>query len=118
ILAVIGIYGVVAFAVTQRTKEMGIRIALGAKKKDIYRVILMTSGRPVAVGLLIGLAFTVATFSAMGPLLQSTSITLNIQDSLAYAISAILLVAAALAALLVPARRATRVDPLAALREE
>jgi predicted permease len=118
ILAVIGIYGVVAFAVTQRTKEMGIRIALGAKKKDIYRVILMTSGRPVAVGLLIGLAFTVATFSAMGPLLRSTSITVNIQDSLAYAISAILLVAAALAALLVPARRATRVDPMAALREE
>src|SRR5262249_49649631 len=69
LLAVIGIYGVVAFAVSQRAKEIGIRIALGAQKKDIYRAVLGSSGRPVAAGVLIGLVVTVATFSAVAPLL-------------------------------------------------
>jgi ABC-type antimicrobial peptide transport system permease subunit len=66
ILAVTGIYGVVAFAVSQRTKEMGIRIVLGARKKDIYHAALGVSGRPVAIGLLIGLVINTARIYLFG----------------------------------------------------
>jgi putative ABC transport system permease protein len=118
ILAVIGIYGVVAFAVSQRTKEVGIRIALGAQKKDIYRAVLGASGRPVAIGLLIGLVLTVSLFSTLAPLLGGAQFSVNVRDPISYAMTAILLGGVALAAMLVPARRATRVDPMIALREE
>lgn len=117
-LAVIGIYGVVAFAVSQRTKEMGIRIALGAQKQDIYRAVLGSNGRPIVIGLLIGLAVTVATFSAVAPLLRDVEFTVNVRDPISYALTAILLAGIALAAMLGPARRATQVDPLVALRVE
>ncbi len=118
VLALIGIYGVVAFAVSQRTKEMGIRLALGAQKKDIYRAVLGSSGRPIAIGLLIGLAFTVATFSAVAPLLRNAQFTFNVREPLSYALTAILLAGVALSAMLIPARRATKVDPMVALRCE
>jgi predicted permease len=118
ILAVIGIYGVVAFAVSRRTKEMGIRIALGAGSKDIYRAVLGASGRPIAIGLLIGLAISAATWSAVAPLLRDTEFTFNVLDPIIYAMTAILLFSAALAAMLGPARRATRVDPMMVLRDE
>jgi predicted permease len=118
ILAVIGIYGVVAFAVSRRTKEMGIRIALGASSKDIYRAVLWASGRPIAIGLSIGLAISVATWSAVAPLLRNEEFIVNVLDPIIYAMTAILLVGAALAAMLGPARRATRVDPMMALRDE
>jgi ABC-type antimicrobial peptide transport system permease subunit len=118
LLAVIGIYGVVAFAVSRRTKEMGIRIALGASSKDIYRAVLGASGRPIAIGLLIGLAISVATWSAVAPLLRDAEFIVNVLDPIIYAMTAILLVGAALAAMLGPARRATRVDPMMALRDE
>jgi putative ABC transport system permease protein len=117
-LAVIGIYGVVAFAVSQRTKEMGIRLALGAEKKDIYHAILGTSGRPVAIGLLFGLAITVVTWAAMAPLLRNQEFSFNAAEPFAYAVTAVLLAGVALAAMLIPARRATKVDPMVALREE
>lgn len=121
ILAVVGIYGMVAFAVTQRNKELGIRIALGAGKKDIYRAVLSSSVRPVAVGLLMGLALTLGVTVAAARVFQTGpfgEFTLYIQDPITYASAAILLAVAALSAMLVPARRATRVDPLLALREE
>jgi putative ABC transport system permease protein len=118
ILAVIGIYGVVSFAVTQRTKELGIRIALGARPTDIYRAVFWSSGRPVAVGLLIGLALTVAVSSAAAPLLRNIEFVVNVHDPAIYAVIAILLAGVALAAMLGPARRATRVDPMMALRDE
>ena len=117
-LAVIGIYGVVAFAVSQRTKEIGIRIALGAQKKNIYHAVLRSSGRPIIIGLLIGLALTVAIWSAIAQLSQNSEYTFNVRDPMNYALTAILLVGVALSAMLVPARRATRVDPMMALREE
>ena len=119
ILAIIGIYGVVAFAVTQRNKELGIRIALGAGKKDIYRTVLSSGMRPVIVGLLIGLVITLVTTSTFADVFRNGSFrefTLYINDPITYAIAAILLAAAALSAMLVPARRATRVDPMAVLR--
>jgi putative ABC transport system permease protein len=112
---------VVAFAVTQRNKELGIRIALGAGKKDIYRAVLGFSMRPVTVGLLIGLVITLGSISAVAQLFQDGSFqefSLYIYDPITYAVAAILLAAAALSAMLVPARRATRVDPMAALRCE
>src|SRR5215510_13799767 len=118
LLAVIGIYGVVAFAVSRRTKEMGIRLALGAEKKDIYRAVLGTSGRPVALGLLIGLVAAVTLFSTLTPLLGGKEFTVIVRDPVSYAITAILLAGAALSAMLIPARRATRIDPMMVLRDE
>jgi len=117
-LAVIGVYGVVAFAVNRRAKEMGIRIALGASSKDIYRAVLGSSGRPIAIGLLIGLAMTATAWSALAPLLRNEEFTVNVLDPTIYAVTAILLVGAALAAMLVPAWHATRVDPMMVLRDE
>ena len=117
-LALIGIYGVVAFAVSQRTKEMGIRLALGAQKRDIYQAILGTSGRPVGIGLLLGLVITVATWSVMAPLLRNQEFSFNSGEPISYAVTAVLLASVAVAAMLIPARRATRVDPMVALREE
>jgi predicted permease len=118
LLAVMGIYGVVAFAVSRRTKELGIRIAFGAQKKDIYRAVLGSSGRPVVIGLLIGLALTVVAFSAVAPLTRTAVFTLNAQNPISYALTAMLLAGAAISAMLIPARRATKVDPLVALRYE
>jgi ABC-type antimicrobial peptide transport system permease subunit len=118
ILAVLGIYGVVSFVVAQRTKEMGVRIALGAKGRDIYRAVLGSSMRPVVVGLLIGLAITLGATSAAAKAFGAQPITLDFKDPLAYAMTAGLLAAAALVAMLIPARRATRVDPMMALRDE
>jgi predicted permease len=117
-LALIGIYGVVAFAVNRRAKEIGIRLALGAHSLDIYCALLRSSGRPVVVGMLIGLALTVAAFSALAPLVQNEEIMVNIWDPFTFTVSAVSLAAAALAAILGPARRATKIDPLAALRQE
>jgi len=118
LLAAIGIYGVVAFAVAQRAKEIGIRIALGAGKRDIYSVVLKYSARPVVAGILIGVALTLATTMAAAEVLRRGSFALNIHDPIAYASAVILLAAVALAAALWPARRATQVDPMIALREE
>jgi ABC-type antimicrobial peptide transport system permease subunit len=117
-LAVLGIYGVVSFAVSQRTKEVGIRLALGAQKKDIYQAILGTSGRPVGIGLLIGLATTVAAWSAITPLMRSQEFTFNAEEPIGYAVTAVLLAGVSLTAMLIPARRATKVDPMVVLRYE
>jgi ABC-type antimicrobial peptide transport system permease subunit len=118
ILAVIGIYGIVSFAVAQRTREIGIRIALGAEKTHIYSAIIGSSGRPVALGLLIGLGLTVVAASALSQVIRNGPVGVNIHDPINYAITAILLAAVALAAMLVPARRATKADPMIALRCE
>jgi len=117
-LAVLGIYGVVAFAVAQRTTEMGIRLSLGANKRDIYRAIIRGNVRPVALGLLVGLALTVVTISAAAQVLRNQPFSLDVQNPLIYGVTAMLLAGVALAAMLVPARRATRVDPIQALRCE
>jgi ABC-type antimicrobial peptide transport system permease subunit len=104
--------------VSQRTKEMGIRIALGAQSNDIFRAVLGSSGRHVIIGLLIGLAITVATWLAVIPLLRNVEFAVNVLDPINYAMTAILLAGVALAAMLIPARRATRVDPVTVLRDE
>ena len=99
-------------------KEMGVRIALGAKGRDIYRAVLGSSMRPVVVGLLIGQVIALGAASAAAKAFGARQITLDFQGPLVYAMTAILLAAAALFAMLIPARRATRVDPMMALREE
>jgi putative ABC transport system permease protein len=118
-LAAIGIYGVVSFSVSQRTKELGIRLALGAHRQDIYGAVLKTGARPIVMGLLIGLLLAWAMASALArSILQNAPIKLAPLDPLTFAGAAALLAGVALAAMIGPARRATRVDPMLALREE
>ncbi len=118
VLAVLGIYGVVSSAVTQRTKELGIRIALGAGKKDIYSTIIRENVWPIVAGLVIGLTVTLATVSAAAQVLRSQPFPLNVQDPVIYPIIALLLATVALAAMIIPARRATRLNPMEVLRCE
>jgi predicted permease len=118
ILAVASIYGVVAFAVNRRAREMGIRLALGARSPDIYRAVLGSSGRPVVLGLLVGLALSIAVFSAIAPLARSAEIAINVWDPFNYVAAAVALTSSALAAMLAPARRATKIDPMSTLRRE
>jgi hypothetical protein len=89
-----------------------------AQKRDIYKAILGTSGRPVGIGLLLGLAITVATWSVMAPLLRDQEFSFNAAEPFAYVVTAALLACVAVTAMLIPARRATMVDPMVALREE
>jgi putative ABC transport system permease protein len=112
LLAVVGIYGVVSYSVTQRTRELGVRMALGAEAADTLRLVLSRSLRLVAIGTACGLAASVAVTRVMGGLLYDVSPL----DPTVFVGVSVLLAAAGLVASLVPARRATRVDPIVALR--
>ncbi len=114
ILAVIGIYGVIAYAVAQRTPELGIRVALGATKADILRLVIGNGLILTVAGILTGLAGSVALTRLMTTVLYETSAT----DPLTFAASAILFTGAAALASYLPARRAARIDPTDALRGE
>jgi predicted permease len=115
VLASVGMYGVISYSVTQRTQEFGIRMALGAQRRDIFKMVLGQGGRLAGLGVLIGLLTALLTTQLMSGYLFGVSAT----DPFVYgaAVSA-LLVSVALLACYVPARRATRVDPMIALREE
>jgi predicted permease len=114
ILAVVGVYGVVSFAASQRTREMGIRIALGASSRDILQLVWLQGVRLVLAGVTIGTAAAWALTRAMTHLLAEISAS----DPATYITVAILLAAVALLACYIPARRAMRVDPMIALRYE
>ena len=114
VLASIGLYGVMALGVTQRTRELGIRLALGAQPSMVLRLILGQSAKLVGAGLALGLA---AAFAA-GQLLSSIVYGVTAVDPGVLAAVAALLGAVALLASYMPARRAMRINPLAALREE
>ncbi len=114
ILAAIGIYGVMAYTVALRTQEIGIRMALGAQQKDVLRLVLGQGARIAFFGVAIGLAVA----AALARLLSSLLFSVSASDPLTFAAVAVLLVAVALLACYIPARRALRVDPIIALRYE
>lgn len=114
LLAVSGVYGTVAFSMGQRTREIGIRTALGATKGRILRSVLVSGARQTAIGLLVGLLLALPVAFTFRLLLRSSSVL----DWSTYAIAGLVLTAAALSAYYIPARRAMRVDPIVALRYE
>jgi predicted permease len=113
-LAAVGLYGVMSYAVTQRTHEIGIRMALGAQRSDVFRLLLGQGMLLTAIGLAAGLAgaWWLTRF------IEAQLFHVSATDPLAFALLPVLLAAVALLAALVPARRATRVDPVIALRYE
>ena len=114
VLAIIGLYSVMTYAVSQRTREIGIRMALGAQVRDMLRLIVSQGMRMVMIGIVLGLAGAFALTRALGSLLLGVGTT----DSVTFVGVAGLLIAVALMACYLPARRAARVDPLVALRHE
>jgi putative ABC transport system permease protein len=114
ILAAVGLYGVVAYVVTQRTNEIGVRIALGAEPRSIQRLVVVQSLRMVLIGLGLGLAGATVMTRILRNLLYAVQPT----DPVTFAVVTLLLVVVALAAAFIPARRAARVDPVLALRAE
>jgi putative ABC transport system permease protein len=114
LLAAIGIYGVMAYAVTQRTNEFGVRLAIGASPRDILGLVLREGGRLAALGIVAGLLGSLAAGQAIQSMLYQT----GARDPLVFAAIAALLAVVALLACLVPALRATRVDPQVALRAQ
>jgi predicted permease len=112
VLAVVGIYGAVAYSVSQRTQEMGIRMALGAPRRDILRLVLRQGLGPACAGIAIGLAGSLALTRFMAKMLYHLSTT----DPATFAGGAVLFAAVAMLASYLPARKATRVDPMVALR--
>jgi predicted permease len=114
LLSSVGIYGVVSYLVGQRTREIGLRMALGARRVDVLRMVLSGGGKLAALGVVIGLGASLGLTQLMGAMIYGVSAT----DPLTFVSVALLLTCVALIACYVPARRATRVDPMAALRHE
>jgi putative ABC transport system permease protein len=113
-LAMMGVYGVVSFTVAERTPEIGVRIALGAQGRDVLRMALAQGLKPVVIGSVAGLIATLA----LGRVLSSLLFGVTATDPATYALVVLLLSLAALLACWLPARRATKVDPMVALRCE
>jgi predicted permease len=114
LIATCGLYGLMAYAVTQRRREIGVRMALGAERGDVLRLVLTRALRIVVAGLIVGLAGAVGVTRVLQRFLFGVTPT----DPIAFTIVTLLLMAVGLMAAWLPARRATRIDPCAALRAE
>src|SRR5207249_5096229 len=112
VLAGVGIYGVMAYSVAQRTQELGIRLALGAQRRDLLKLVVGQGMRLAAIGIAIGLAGAFAATRILSTLLYQV----KAHDTLTFLGVALLLSVVALLACLIPARRASKVDPMVALR--
>jgi hypothetical protein len=113
-LAATGVYGIMAYAVSRRTREIGIRMSLGASSAIVLRLVLDRTAILIAVGTVSGLGLTLAAGGFLGPLLYGVSA----RDPIAYLVTLLLMALVGVLACLVPARRALKVDPLIALRSE
>ena len=113
LLAAVGLYGVMAYQVEQRTRELGIRMALGARAGDVARMVVGDSAKMAAIGLGLGLVGALALSRAMTSLLYG----IGSMDPVTYVLGAVLLGAVVLLASYLPARRATKIDPMVALRK-
>jgi putative ABC transport system permease protein len=113
-MAIVGLYGVIAYSVAQRTKEIGIHMAVGARARDVLWMVMREGLAIAGAGVLAGIAIAVAAMQALRGLLYGVAAT----DALSYVIATAALFAVAIVATYVPARRAARIDPLVALRHE
>jgi predicted permease len=118
ILASVGMYGVMSFSVNQRRQEFGVRMALGAHYSKILKMVVRQGAVQLAVGLGLGLGLALAVATAIGAGIQNILFGVSARDPLTYIAVATLITVVSLIATLVPARRATRVDPMIALRAE
>jgi putative ABC transport system permease protein len=113
-LSCVGIYGVISYLVGQRTQEIGVRMALGAKRSDVLRLVLGQGSRMALCGIFVGVSLSLGLTRLLSHLLFGVTA----YDPLTYTGVAFVLIAVAVAASYVPARRATRIDPVVALRYE
>jgi predicted lysophospholipase L1 biosynthesis ABC-type transport system permease subunit len=114
VLAVVGIFGVVSYVAAQRTQEIGVRMALGAQRHEVLRLVVLQGMKPIAVGMTAGTLLSIGLSRFMATLLFNVAPL----DPLTFVLVIVLLAAVALIACWIPARGATRVDPLTALRAE
>jgi putative ABC transport system permease protein len=114
VLALVGIYGVVSYGVTQRTQEIGIRLALGARSQEVVKMVISQGMRAVLIGVLCGTVVAIALTRFLSAYLFAVTPT----DPFTFASVVLIFIGVAVAACLVPALRAARVDPMEALRYE